>query len=271
MQYLHIDSRVWWGYDYSYAKTVQNQCSHWWLVNKGTRTPSEALHVHPPTHPPPVYYLPCCKKGTLCSVLALKVGIGRRWCVTESFNIHESLGYWAASSCLELYSLKGLNDHSEWLYNIWHHQTIVSFSISLSFLHSPCSTLECNLFPHFSTMVVSRSMCLPGERWHAGKEGVNAMTRTLRHLGLATVGARPPSRRGNAKNISCIRQGGWTESWRRSVHATKRTPPSHLCRIVIVFPWHLVVPLATWRLALGLFTCSLTSMAVMLKSNSDVF
>lgn len=49
---------------------------------------------------PHIDYLSCYKKNTLCSALELNIGPGRRLCVTESLNIHNSLGYCAASAVL---------------------------------------------------------------------------------------------------------------------------------------------------------------------------
>lgn len=95
-------------------------------------------------------------------------------------------------------------------------------SFPSQFQHHACKRIRV-LFPESVGMLAMRAWM----QWHE-------------HFGIWVVvraGGQPSLPcHVNAKNMACISQGGLDGASRRSFHATRRTPPSHLCGIVIVFP-----------------------------------
>lgn len=174
---------------------------------------------------PHIDYLSCYKKNSLCSVLELNVGPGGKDCAEQNFGIFIIPG--AASAVL-------YRNHSASKPSMTN-MMIGQFSAPASHAPPLKPHIRMQSFPVFSTAVVSRSTRLPWERWHAGNEGVKALTATLWHPGCC--------RSCNTRSLLpcwckryCVHRSGWVD-WelRRAFYETKRSPPTHLCRIVIVF------------------------------------
>lgn len=221
-------------------------------MSKGRKTPLDALHFHPPAHPPHVSYLSHYKKGT-------QHVLYWRWTLAlEEDRVRQILSIFISPRDTALHHLS----FSRAAPRAW--MTIVNAStsditklyfrtsVSVSFLTftSYIWCLNAVFSLRFSTMVVSGSVCSSLRVlacWQWGRE-CSDMNTSASWL-LSALEDNPPT-------LAMLMQRIWRASAsRRSFHATRRTPPSHLCGIVIVFPDIWWCPWQLGGLAWGLLSC----------------
>ena len=221
-------------------------------MSKGRKTPLDALHFHPPAHPPHVSYLSHYKKGT-------QHVLYWHWTLAlEEDRVRQILSIFISPRDTALHHLSFSRAAPRAWMTIVNASTsditklYFSTSVSVSFLTftSYIWCLNAVFSLRFSTMVVSGSVCSSLRVlacWQWGRE-CSDMNTSASWL-LSALEDNPPT-------LAMLMQRIWRASAsRRSFHATRRTPPSHLCGIVIVFPDIWWCPWQLGGLAWGLLSC----------------